>query len=421
MKYSSYADHQLKISDIIIAMLVLINSGYALTSGSYTLLFLLLATLTVALLLKEGLCLRIPRKDSKLIVLLIMAVSMAISFLVNWEFSVFKVYIHTALFIVNGYLIRLVYTGRQVVNTFIKVLQIAAIGAILVAVVDMVIPINSFAPIVVNGSGKEYYTLGIVSYQTETYRSGKRCCGLFWEPGMFSGMLALATMLDLYTRRDEKQFWRIVTYCTAIFITFSTSGYVYYIMIGLMIMVRNKKRGRSAIALLIIAGAVVIFSSLIQDTISALFELLPLVFDKVKTKNLSYRTRVLSPFADVMLMLKYPFGTGFEDFLEIRTSLMSQMGAKTSITTSTLTYFGVTSGILFFVAYNASWIKGFLTARQVIPLKIFAIMLYALVLTSNPMFNNQMIWIITFMNFSGLGESEGSVLGNRRLPKIRLR
>lgn len=421
MRNVAHADHRLKISDIIVALLVLGNSGYALTSGNYPLLLVMLVALTVSLLLKKGLYLRIPRKDPKLIVLLLIAVSMGMSFLVNQEFGVFKVYIHTALFILNGYLIRLVYTGRQIVNAFIKVLYIAAIGAIIVAVVDLVIPLKSFAPVVVNGAGKEYYTLGIVSYQAETYIGGKRSCGLFWEPGVFSGMLALATMLDLYTRSDEKQFWRIVIYCVAIFITFSTSGYVYYIMIVLMIMVRNKKQGRGAIVLLIIAGAVAIFSSWIQNAISVLFELLPLVFKKVETQNLSYRTRVLSPIADIILMLKYPFGTGFNDFSEIRMSLMDQMGAKTSITTSTLTYFGVTSGILFFVAYNVSWIKGFLSTRQVFSMKLFAIILYALVLTSNPMFNNQMIWAIIFMDFSSLDEYDDDMHANHRLPRIRLR
>lgn len=419
MKTCAHDNRRLRVPDIAVIILVLVNSGYALTTGKITLLFVLLAVLAVTLLYIEGFHLCIPRNDTKLVVLFLIALSMILSFLVNGEFGVYKTYIHTALLILNGYLIRQIYTGKQVVNMFIQIMQIAAISALVVAVIDLVIPISSFAPTVVNGNGKEYYTLGIVNYQAETYFSGKRCCGLFWEPGMFSGMLALAALMDIYTRRDEKQFWRIVTYCMAIFVSFSTSGYVYYIMIGLMLVVRNKSQGISVILLVVLGVAVTIFSPLIKNLISNLFELLPLVFNKVKTQNLSYRTRVLSPFVDLLLMVEYPFGTGFADFSEIRTNMMWKMGAKTSITTSTLTYFGVTSGLLFFITYNISWVSGFLSVKRSIPLKIICILLYAMVLTSNPMFNNQLIWIVVFMTFPSYEENTDIIGKNRLILKVR--
>lgn len=90
--------------------------------------------------------------------------------------------------------------------------------------------------------------------------------------------------------------------------------------------------------------------------------------------------------------------------------MMKQLGAKTSITTSTLTYFGVSSGVMFFIAYNFSWISNFLSGKQGGAIKLFSIMIFGLVLTSNPMFNNQFIWIVLFMSFSGVQENAKSMI-----------
>lgn len=384
------------ILNAFVFVFILVNSGFALTTGHNVILVLSEIGLLAILLI--GTRIRYLKTDNYLKALVIMMLSLVLTFIINTDIAYYRSYINSLLFIVNAYLIFKFFDTDRLMSFFLKLMLAVSIVCNAVCLINIFFPISSYFPVISNGYGVKYHTLGIINFQVGDAFLGSRCCGIFWEPGMFAGMLAITALLDIcLSPKGKHRNLRLICYCLSIIFTYSTTGYIYIFLILLMLFALNTRRVVGVIFFAVIVLLAVLVCINFDMLISKLAVWMPDVFEKILHKNASYLTRVLSPLSDFITIAKNPLGVGLGNVESVRALQMSQLGIQTAITTSTLTYYGVVAGIPFLISYNYLWLKNFVSMRKSLMFRVFAIIIFAVVLTSNPMFGNQFIWILLFV------------------------
>lgn len=401
-----------RLIDYLIIFLIILNSGYALTTGMNDLLLISQVVLLGLIVIANGRYFKIPKKDFRQIIILIVLASMIGAFIINSDARAFLTYLHCALFIAIGYLMNLAYDAGSIVSAFIKIMRVVAIASVVVSLLNFIIPFSAFSFTVSNGVGVKYYTLGIVNFNKSTFTSQPRACGIFWEPGMFAGFLGLTAIFELITAKNNKYIFWLVLYCAAILFTYSTAGYIYILMVILLAFSKKFKSIGSIILFTVIGILLLVVVMNIDLVVALLIKISPDVFSKILWQNDSYLTRSMSPLADLLIILKNPFGVGYGSIQNIRVETIQSMGENVTLSTSTLTYHGACCGFLFFISYNVLWIKNLLFVKKEILFKILTIILFAMILTANPMYNNQFIWIFLFFPFPQLKSDKLSPVDN---------
>lgn len=388
-----------KILDYLIVLLVILNSGYALTNGFNSLLLYSQIFLLGLVIVVNGRYFRIPKRDLRQLAVLILFISLAAAFLINMDFSAKYTYLHSVLYIVIAYFINISYDTALIISVFKKIMLAVAVISITVSIVGFVIPFSYYSFVFTNGSGVSYYSLGVVNYIKSTFSDNPRCCGIFWEPGLYAGFLGLAALLDLKTTNDSKLIFRVIVYCLAIFFTYSTAGFFYILMILLLCIARYTDNLVGTVVFSIIGVLLVLVLLNVDYVFAWLIKVSPQVFSKFLWKNESYLTRSMSPLADLSIIIHNPLGVGYGNIQSIRVETLKSFGADISLSTSTLTYHGASCGVLFLITYNVLWIKNFILYNRNILFKILSFLLFIMILTSNPMYNIQFIWIFLFFAF----------------------
>ncbi len=388
-----------RLIDYLIIFLVILNSGFALTTGMNDFLLISQVVLLGLIVIANGRYFHIPKRDIRQIAILFIFASMIGAFIINKDNRAFLTYLHCTLYIAIGYLINLVYDPLTIITALIKIMRVVAIASIAASLLNFIIPFTEYSFTITNGADVKYSTLGIVNFNKTTFSLQARACGIFWEPGLFAGFLGLTAIFELIISKDNKFIFWLIVYCIAIFFTYSTAGYIYILMI-IILAFSHKFKSIGSIIVFSVIGFILLFIVMNIELVTAfLIKLSPNVFTKILIQNESYLTRSMSPLADLLIMIKNPFGVGYGSIQNIRVETIQSMGEKVTLSTSTLTYHGACCGILFFIAYNFLWLKNFLTIKKDVLFKILTIILFAMILTSNPMYNNQFIWIFLFFPF----------------------
>ena len=397
----------LRIIDYIIILLVILNSGFALTTGLNDFLLYSQIVLLGLVIVANGRYFRIPKYDFRQLAILLIVLSMIVALIVNMDTSAKLTYLHCALYIAIAYLINLAYDSNVIISVFLKVMLVVSIASVVVSVLNFIVPFSSYSLVVKNGSNVQYYTIGIVNFIKSTFNTFPRCCGIFWEPGLYAGFLGLAALFDLIHSEDNKNIFRVVIYCIDIFFSYSTAGYLYIIMIILLAFSQRLNNIAGTIVLGLLGVLLTVAFLNIDLIIDVLIKINPNVFSKIFLKNASYLTRSISPLADFSIIFNHPLGVGYGNIQRIRVETIKDWGTDISLSTSTLTYHGASCGFLFLIVYNVLWIKNFLVIKKNILFKILSFLLFIMVLTSNPLYNNQFIWVFLFFAFPQVGQSVG--------------
>lgn len=393
-----------RIVDYLIILLVILNSGFALTTGMNDLLLYSQIFLLGLIVVANGRFFKLPKRDIRQIVIIVMVVSMISAFIINMDFKASLTYLHCALYIAIAYLINLVYDSNSIITAFIKIMRVVAIVSVSVSLLNLIIPFSAYSFTVTNGSDVKYYTLGVVNYNKTTFSIQPRACGIFWEPGLYAGFLGITSIFELLTSKSKISIWWLCLYCVAIFFTYSTAGYIYILMIIILAFSKRFKSIGSIIIFSIVGVALLLCIINIDFVTSLLIKISPNVFSKILWRNESYLTRSMSPIADLLIIFRHPLGVGYGNIQNIRVETIQSMGENVSLSTSTLTYHGACCGILFLLSYNILWVKNLIVIKKDVLFKILTIILFAMILTSNPMYNNQFIWIFLFFPFTRMTE-----------------
>ncbi len=261
-------------------------------------------------------------------------------------------------------LICMQFSFEEYVRCFNLVMYFISVFAILFTVLAYIFPkfIRTF-PVIVNSSGARIYTCGFAGLlEGVVGEPAVRTQGIFWEPGVFQIYLNLAIAFELlYKEKIESK--KIIAYIVALFLTFSTTGYIVFIWIVLSYsFLKKSKNGNSVakrisiITLLLVIGVIVLHFTPIWD----------MVFGKIVDRNNenfgSMTTRMAGIIVSSRIAVENPLvGIGMnsmnEEFFSVAYSLRSILGGWTHDNTNTLFYRFAAHGIPYGLFFSIGTFK----------------------------------------------------------------
>lgn len=377
-------------------IVVLLNSGYALTLGYVSeVLIITLAYLLVDCILYSSW--RVSR--STVAFLIVFVCTVIVSMVVNLDFINFKEYIRIISVAVVGYRIFTVFSYKQLVTSFCKIMRVLVWVSLIFYLLANYIPQVPF-PVVTNGYNTMYQTCFLSSLNTTIKM---RNCGFFWEPGMFAAFSFLWTLLEIHFEDalSNKNFYAILS-IVIILTTQSTTGIIYIFCIVVLMMTRNKERlSIPQFVFIVLLFTVAVFAFIFWDgLVLILAKINPVVFEKLLFQNQSYTDRLYGPLSDILMSLGHPFGIGIGDLTHRVMQLSMQVFGKAIHTrTSSITYyfvaFGWLNGIGVLVAIF-SFAKQFLKSKMAI-VRVINTLGLVLLCTSTPLNENMVFMILLFM------------------------
>ncbi len=154
-----------------------------------------------------------------------------------------KLIIIKCLCILSSMFLTLRYDFSEYAEAFSRIIVFLAMMALVLEVIAYVIPSIAYAlPRVVNTANTEITTIGLAGFATNYLSTNIiRAFGIFWEPGVFHIYLNIALVFELFQNKVIN--WRnVVIMLLAVFVTFSTTGYIVsaWILVAYFCLERKK-------------------------------------------------------------------------------------------------------------------------------------------------------------------------------------
>ncbi len=385
---------------ILCTVCIILNSGYALATGNNKLLAISLEVLTIVLFIifiVKKKKFDITNKTEQIVIILIL--SILVAFIINYDFSSFLEYLRYFMFVLSGYFVAKLITFNQFIYYFSRIMRFVAISSILIFL-SIKFGIISDLPIAANGYGVSYYNTWFFLTQIST---NLRNSAIFWEPGLYAGFLALALAFEvIFLSKTEKNLKYILFYVVAMFTTQSTSGYLYLLLIFILLVSKNANGFKQS--LIFISAILTIFYLYwnFNAVLNHLVTYSPQVFQKLQTQNLSYTDRALNPIIDFYISLHYPLGCGIGKLTPLVQQISINLAIMVHTRTSTLTFFFAAFGFIGGLGFNATWLYGFINNDLNSIRKVTLVVLFILIASSSPLNSNMAIWILAFVFFESV-------------------
>lgn len=230
-----------------------------------------------------------------------------------------------------------------------------------------------------------------------------RNCGIFWEPGMYQGFLAMAVLfIQDKEKLNKADVVKLIVLYTTIITTYSTTGYGVMILLIAMHIIRKVERKQLKFLLFIfgifIALLIIFFG---QYIVLNLIDFFPdIVTEKIINRETSFLTRQNSIIYDLIVSYNNPLGVGvthLDEFLrEIGRARGLLLDANTNTIGKAFVYFGVLGG----VAYTYIWISGIFRRNNGIISNIILLIIVMLIINTEPHLYTLFFNTIAFYWFS---------------------
>jgi len=398
---------------ILCTVCIILNSGYALATGNNKLLAISLAILTIVLFIiyiVKKKKFDIKNKTEQIVIILILSILFA--FIINYDLSSFLEYLRYFMFVLSGYFVAKLITFDQFIYYFSRIMRFVAISSILMFL-SIKFGIISDLPIAENGYGVSYYNTWFFLTQVST---NLRNSAIFWEPGLYAGFLALALAFEvIFLSNTEKNFKYILFFVVAMITTQSTSGYLYLILIFILIVSKNANGFKQSLIFITAILTILYLYWNFNAVLNHLVAYSPQVFQKLQSQNLSYTDRVLNPIIDLYILLHYPLGCGIGKLTSLVQQISNDLAIMVHTRTSTLTFFFAAFGFIGGLGFNATWLYGFIKNNGLNSIrKVTLIVLFILIASSSPLNSNMAIWIMVFVFFQSV-QKHVKDLNHRRI------
>ena len=285
-------------------VIILLNSGYALTVGNNRLLIVI-----TALYLAADFFLFENRKKiglNSFLFYCLLIFSMLISCIVNLDFTSLGEYIRLILLATTAYRVYMSYNVNDFLSSFCRLMRMAVVCSLVLFTLISVFP--SFPVLyITNSYGVPYYTCIFTSVIDAAGAGFMRNSGLFWEPGMFAAFIMMWSIIELVGDAPKKYIWLMVAFLTLL-TTKSTSGYMYMVLLLILafaLKIKRKSPMQILILILMFSVAVYLFASF-DSIVEELARLNPAVFKKFIENNASVTDRLNNPLADLYVTLSNP-------------------------------------------------------------------------------------------------------------------
>ena len=387
-----------KAGIVLDLVIIILNSGFALTVGSSSTMIIVNA---VYLLFSFVLHPKIKYQKRKSNFLILFLILMIATFVFNLDFGSAMEYLRIVELAFLAFYISCNYSNEELIKGYCMFMRVdAAISCAFYLLFTYASGISF--PEFTNPSGISYYTCILGNINTSVLGSEFiRNSGVFWEGGMYAAFVAIWIIFEIQnSQRNKLSIAAIILGLYTIYTTKSTSGYLYIILLLFLFIIHstNGKRRLWQDIMLFLGLFVVIYAgSKMNDIIVSLSKTNASVFGKLIYKNASYTDRLYGPAADFIVCLKNPFGVGTGNVTEMVDATSQQIfGTGLTSRTSTLTYFFATFGFLSGILVNYQWIRYFVLEVQQNADKIIIIALFVLLCSSTPLNSNLIFWIILF-------------------------
>lgn len=373
------------------AVVVILNSGYyrTIASDSYVPLILLIVMAAVSLLVfrtKTGLL------DSKLILILVIAVGIGFSILFNFSSANLLSGGRVLVMALCCYIL-LVRIGKDLFfKHFSRLMRI-----IIWLSIALWLYMNVFGSLPGRTYG-EYADLFVVTAKAV----GGRSMGVFWEPGVFASVVIMTMLVEFYYTEGKTSAYRLILYTVGVLLSGSTAGILILLILLVAYLWRRWNFERYRLANFAFVALIALGLSFYETLFQWLYEVNPDVFGKLmETTSETTATRLNAPMANLQIFLQSPvFGHGFTDAATLFTSFMGIEGewnivAQTSTGTQMLAAIGI-CGVAYTLAFFVPLFLGKKSGLGFVSrIAIAAIML--LITNKEPHLHIALTWLLMFL------------------------
>lgn len=335
------------ITQTVVALYVVLCSGYALSTvyGYTTALLTIGITLSVLLMVLKRDWL-IPY-DLRTLACICFVLMIVFSMICNQQGDSRR-YLNYVFSCLVAYAISKNISARTFYDYFSKAMvwitAISLVGYYLVNYTTLL----SGLPRMINSNESEYTVGYIFNYIT---RMPERNCGVFWEPGVFASFLCTAMLYEILFSSQKIRVLRIVLYSVGIYTANSSAGFALWAVCMLSLLTKRKNsqevHNLHSVLSAIVFGCALFAIANVDSIISmTIFKNNPYLA-KLSSEHIASSERGFAFTHNIGIFAEHPlFGAGFK----ITDSLM-QHYADTSTTTYFMSLFGIMG-----VSYTVFWI-----------------------------------------------------------------
>lgn len=180
---------------------------------------------------------RIPVNKKRLNIYILFLIIILSSMFINRDFR--SGYFYLLIIYLTCFLLTSLYSFDQIYSIFSKSMVIISAVSIIGFLIQLLIPslLNCF-PIIDNVNYHHFYFLGLTNVSFK-YDSFIRNWGPFREPGVFQAFIIIAIIYCLF-RNKKVNLFEIIILSLALITTFSTTGYIAFLLILLACLSSNK-------------------------------------------------------------------------------------------------------------------------------------------------------------------------------------
>ena len=396
-----------RIRNIITLIIVILNSGFALTVGNSGIMLPINIVYLLGLMILNKSIVVCSRQRNFLVLIMLF---MGCTILVNFDFAATSEYLRLAIMILLAFCIASKYSRDTLLKGFCVFMRVMSVWSCLFYIIVAYVPAINF-PKITNALGTSYYTCIIGNIEAESRSIDfLRNSGMFWEGGMYAAILAVWIIIEIICNYEKKKtFLVLLLGVFTIYTTKSTTGYLYMALLSFVFICHatngRRKLWQTAILIVGVIMAVVLYFNY-EELLLYLVDKNELIFNKLVLKNASYTDRFNGPVADLLVGFSNPLGVGTGHVTEaVNNMAVKLFNMELTSRTSTLTYFfaafGVPMGVL------VSW-QGLKFFKNNILSKIdmmIAMGLFIIVTLSTPLNNNMLFWIFLFISSGTVSSS----------------
>lgn len=282
--------------------------------------------------------------DSNLCWIVFVTISIVLSCIIN-NSNVFASILKIALFLISLFVSR-EYSLKQFSSAYLKVLDIILITTLVLNLLFMFGIDFSFLPRIVSTKGVVYYWGVLGNIHANSRSNLLRISGIWMEPGVCASYIIVGILFELYLSK-KMNTKRMLLYCVSLLMTFSTTGFISFILILLakLFEVQNRNyKQKFIISILVVLVIVLAFSS---ETINSM------LIGKILGQEESFKDRYYSINGNIIAFFKNPiFGLGTIKSSEIIKDYLISHGVTRSFSNlnTPLAYysvFGIVPGLYF--------------------------------------------------------------------------
>lgn len=332
-----------QLISIIAAVIIILNSGYYLTTitDSYIPLLILIG-FSVILLLNRAKVNTIRITSSNIILILLM-IGILMSSIVNFSYDNLLSGGRVAMTMLCSYIIVTKVDFHYLVKSYTKIIRIVIIASFLLFLLTRLGTLT-FLPRISTANGEYYNLLFVIQNITSS-----RASGVFWEPGVFASHIIFAALLDIYLSERQVKLTNIIIYLVGIYLAASTAGILIAMIVFIGYVIQRAGWSKSIVVDVIFFALVIVAIFTYEIFFEWLANLNPMLFSKLTDTTLGTTfTRLNAPLVNMEIFLEKPlFGWGFTDAAtQFSRNMNYALVAQTSTSTQIMAAIGIL-GILY--------------------------------------------------------------------------